>query len=82
MAKFYKVVSNGVARFIETDNIKALKRMKKDFDGKLVVDKVGEPVVFDNEDLVAIQRGTAGVGNTVDNVSVNSIFKDDDTIKD
>lgn len=82
MAKFYKVISNGVARFIETDNIKALKRMKKDFDGKLVVDKVGEPVVFDNEDLIAIQRGTAGVGNTVDNVNVNSIFKDDDTIKD
>lgn len=82
MAKFYKVVSNGVARFIETDNIKALKRMKKDFDGKLVVDKSGEPVVFDNEDLVAIQRGTAGVGNTVDNISVNSIFKDDDTVKD
>ena len=82
MAKFYKIVSNGVARFIETDNIKALKRMKKDFDGKLVVDKSGEPAVFDNEDLVAIQRGVAGVGNTVDNVSVNSIFKDDDTVKD
>ena len=82
MNKFYKVVSNGVARFIEVDNIKALKRMKKDFDGKLVVDSSGEPTVFSNEDLVAIQRGASGVGNTVDSVSVNSIFKDDDTIKD
>lgn len=81
MAKFYKVVSNGVARFIEIDNIKALKHMKKDFDGKLVVDNSGEPVIFSNEDLVEIQRGAVGVGNTVDNVSVNSIFKDDDTIK-
>ena len=82
MTKFYKVVSNGVARFIETDNIKALKRMKKDFDGKLVVDESGEPVVFSNEDLNEIQAISSGVGQTVDNVSVNAIFKGEDTVKD
>lgn len=80
MASFYKVVSNGVARFIETDNIKALKRMKKDFDGKLVVGENGEAAIFSNEDLINIQKGTVAINNTVDNMNVGSIFKDEDTI--
>ena len=80
MSKSYKVVSYGVARFIETDNIKALKHMKKDFDGKLVVDKSNIPVEFSSDDIMNIQRGAAGVGNTVDNVDINSIFKNEDTV--
>ena len=77
----YKVVANGVSRFISTDNIKALKRMKKDFDGKLVVDNNGKPVEYSAKDIEDIQRGTSGVGNTADIVDVNSIFKEEDTVK-
>lgn len=77
----YKVVANGVSRFISTDNIKALKKMKKDFDGKLVVDSNGKPVEYSAKDIENIQRGISGVGNTADVVDVNSIFKEEDTVK-
>lgn len=77
----YKVVANGVSRFISTDNIKALKKMKKDFDGKLVVDSNGKPVEYSAKDIENIQRGISGVGNTADVVDVNSIFKEEDTVR-
>ena len=78
MAKYYKVSANGVSKFIEVDNVKALKRMKRDFDGKLLT-KNSVPVEFSSEDLFNIQKNSSSIGTSVDKVDISSIFKTEDT---
>lgn len=78
--KFYKISMFGVSQFVPTEDIKTLSRLKRNFGGKIVVDESGNPIVFGPEDILNIQRGNSGIGNTVDQADVKAIFGDDSTV--
>lgn len=78
MTTFYKVVANGVARFIPTTNTREFSKFKKDFDGKIVVDDTGEPKVYTSDDINNIKVGKSKA--LTDDVSVKNIFKNDSVV--
>lgn len=69
---YYKVISNGVSRFIDSNKAMEFSKFKRDFDGKLVTEG-GEPKVYTANDINKIKKSNNDL-----NVKVNikGIFKD------